>query len=90
MRGFTASLTAHPVQIANAGNAAQSLTFSLTQFGTVSSTGTLQVLTGAETASNTPQAPNAVVPKTSTITTGKTFTYNAPAFSVSVITVTTQ
>ncbi|OJT01748.1 hypothetical protein TRAPUB_7804 [Trametes pubescens] len=78
------------IKIANAGSTAQSITFSLTQFSTVSSTGTLQVLTGAETASNTPQAPNAVVPQTSTITTGKTFTYNAPAFSVSVITVTTQ
>ncbi|KAI0635237.1 glycoside hydrolase family 51 protein [Trametes polyzona] len=78
------------IKIANAGSSAQSLTFQLTQFSSVSSTGTLQVLTGPETASNTPEAPQAVVPKTSTIGTGKTFTYNAPAFSVSVITVTTH
>nr|6ZPS_AAA Chain AAA, MgGH51 [Meripilus giganteus]6ZPV_AAA Chain AAA, MgGH51 [Meripilus giganteus]6ZPW_AAA Chain AAA, MgGH51 [Meripilus giganteus]6ZPX_AAA Chain AAA, MgGH51 [Meripilus giganteus]6ZPY_AAA Chain AAA, MgGH51 [Meripilus giganteus]6ZPZ_AAA Chain AAA, MgGH51 [Meripilus giganteus]6ZQ0_AAA Chain AAA, MgGH51 [Meripilus giganteus]6ZQ1_AAA Chain AAA, MgGH51 [Meripilus giganteus] len=78
------------IKIANAGSSAQSLTFQLTQFNSVSSTGTLQVLTGPETASNTPEAPQAIVPKTSTIGTGKTFTYNAPAFSVSVITVTTN
>ncbi|KAH9852567.1 glycoside hydrolase family 51 protein [Lenzites betulinus] len=78
------------IKIANAGSTAQSLTLDLTQFASVSTSGTLQVLTGAETASNTPAAPNTVVPKTSTITTGKTFTYNAPAFSVSVITLTTH
>ncbi|KAI0674371.1 glycoside hydrolase family 51 protein [Trametes maxima] len=78
------------IKVANAGNAAQSLTFELSQFGSVSSSGTVQVLTGPETASNTPEAPNTVVPKTSTIRTGKSFTYNAPAFSVSVITVTTH
>ncbi|KAI0372021.1 glycoside hydrolase family 51 protein [Pilatotrama ljubarskyi] len=78
------------IKVANAGASAQSITFQLTQFSSVSSTGTLQLLTGAETASNTPEAPQTVVPKTSSIRTGKTFTYNAPAFSVSVITVTTH
>ncbi|KAI0826549.1 glycoside hydrolase family 51 protein [Trametes gibbosa] len=78
------------IKIANAGSTAESLTFQLTQFSSVSASGTLQVLTGPETASNTPTSPAAVVPKTSTIGTGKTFTYNAPAFSVSVITLTTH
>ncbi|KAH9896932.1 glycoside hydrolase [Cubamyces lactineus] len=78
------------IKVANAGSSAESITFQLTQFGTVSGSGTLQLLTGSETASNTPEAPETVVPKTSTIRTGKTFTYNAPAFSVSVITVTTH
>ncbi|KAJ8482482.1 hypothetical protein ONZ51_g5328 [Trametes cubensis] len=76
--------------VANAGSSAENITFQLNQFGTVSGSGTLQLLTGPETASNTPEAPETVVPKTSTIRTGKTFTYNAPAFSVSVITVTTH
>ncbi|KAI0360609.1 glycoside hydrolase family 51 protein [Trametes cingulata] len=78
------------IKVANAGSSAESLTFQLTQFSSVSNTGTLQLLTGPETASNTPAAPQTVVPKTSSIRTGKTFTYNAPAFSVSVITVTTH
>lgn len=65
------------------------LTFNL-PFSTVATTGTAQVLMGAMTASNTPSTPNAVAPVTSTITTGKTFNYNAPAFSVSVLTFTAQ
>lgn len=59
-------------------------------FGTVATSGTAQVLTGAATASNTPTNPNLVVPTTSTITTGKTFSYTAPAFSVNVLTVTAE
>ncbi|KAI1785451.1 glycoside hydrolase family 51 protein [Ganoderma leucocontextum] len=78
------------IKVANAGTASASITFDLTQFSTVASSGTLQLLTGADTASNTPAAPQTVVPQSSTITTGRTFTYNAPAFSVSVITTTTH
>ncbi|CDO70623.1 hypothetical protein BN946_scf184748.g21 [Trametes cinnabarina] len=78
------------IKVANAGSSAESITFQLNQFGSVASAGTLQLLTGAETASNTPDAPETIVPKTSTIRTGKSFTYDAPAFSVSVITVTTH
>ncbi|KAG6860468.1 hypothetical protein C0995_010759 [Termitomyces sp. Mi166 len=55
-------------------------------FATVATTGTLQVIQGSATTSNTPTTPNAAVPVTSSITTGTTFTYNAPGFSVSVIT----
>ncbi|KAI0711223.1 glycoside hydrolase [Earliella scabrosa] len=78
------------IKVANAGSAAASLTFDLSQFSTVASSGTLQVLTGAQSASNTPAAPNTITPKTSTLSTGRSFTYGAPAFSVSVITVTTR
>ncbi|PIL37709.1 hypothetical protein GSI_01403 [Ganoderma sinense ZZ0214-1] len=78
------------IKVANAGNASASITFDLTQFGTVSRAGTLQLLTGGATASNTPEAPLTVVPQSSNIATGKTFTYNPPAFSVSVITTRTQ
>ncbi|EKM56923.1 glycoside hydrolase family 51 protein [Phanerochaete carnosa HHB-10118-sp] len=72
------------IKIANSGNSSAQLAFAL-PFSDVASSGTLQLLTGAETASNTPEAPNTVVPKTSTITTGKTIDYTAPAFSVSII-----
>ncbi|KAF8962334.1 glycoside hydrolase family 51 protein [Flammula alnicola] len=75
------------IKISNTAASAAPLTFVL-PFGTVSSTGTAQVLTGTGTASNTPTNPNLIVPVTSTITTGKTFNYNAPAVSVSVITLT--
>ncbi|KAJ6578603.1 glycoside hydrolase family 51 protein [Mycena sp. CBHHK59/15] len=74
------------IKISNTVGTAAPITFVL-PFATVAPAGTAQVLTGAATASNTPTAPNRVVPKNSTITTGKTFTYTAPAFSVNVITV---
>jgi len=73
-------------KIANTNTAAATLTFVL-PFGTVATSGTVQVLTGASTASNTPTNPNLIVPVNSTITTGQTFNYNAPAVSVSVLTV---
>ena len=79
-----------PRQVANAGNASASITFDLSQFHRVARSGTLQLLTGDGTASNTPDAPLTVVQQSSRITTGKTFTYEAPAFSVSVITTTTE
>ncbi|KAM5533877.1 hypothetical protein V8D89_012417 [Ganoderma adspersum] len=78
------------IKVSNAGSSAASITFDLSQFSTIASSGTLQLLTGAETASNTPAAPQAILPQSSSITTGKTFTYNAPAFSVSVITTKTN
>ncbi|TBU48917.1 glycoside hydrolase [Dichomitus squalens] len=78
------------IKVANAGNASASITFDMSQFSTVASSGTLQLLTGPETASNTPEAPQTILPETSTISTGKSFTYNASAFSVSVITTTTH
>ncbi|KAF7797072.1 hypothetical protein EIP86_008264 [Pleurotus ostreatoroseus] len=74
------------IKVANAGSSAATVAFTL-PFGTVASTGTLQQITGPATASNTPEAPNTVVPVTSTISTGKTINLNAPAFSVSLITV---
>lgn len=73
-----------PKKIANSGSSSSQLAFAL-PFDNVASSGTLQLLTGPETASNTPEAPNTVVPQTSTITTGKTINYTAPAFSISVI-----
>jgi len=73
------------IKISNTVSTAAPLTFVL-PFATVAATGTAQVLTGAEIASNTPTTPNLVVPKNSTIRTGKTFSYTAPGFSVSVLT----
>ncbi|KAJ6461979.1 alfa-L-arabinofuranosidase precursor [Mycena vulgaris] len=73
------------IKLSNTVGTAAPLTFVL-PFATVATTGTAQVLTGAVTASNTPTTPNLVVPKNRTITTGKTFSYTAPGFSVSVLT----
>ncbi|KAJ6454678.1 glycoside hydrolase family 51 protein [Mycena sanguinolenta] len=73
------------IKISNTVGTAAPLTFDL-PFGTVARTGTAQILTGAATASNTPTTPNLIVPKNTTITTGKTFSYTAPGFSVSVLT----
>ncbi|KAL0573244.1 hypothetical protein V5O48_008712 [Marasmius crinis-equi] len=73
------------IKVANAGSSAQTLRFAL-PFNNVATSGTLQLLTGAQTASNTPDTPNAVTPRNSTVAVGKTFNYQAPAFSVSVIT----
>ncbi|PFH50482.1 glycoside hydrolase family 51 protein [Amanita thiersii Skay4041] len=75
------------IKVSNTVSTAASLTFALpSSFSTVATSGIVQVLTGAATASNTPTAPNTIVPVTSSISTGKTFNYNAPGFSVSVIT----
>lgn len=74
-------------QVSNTVGAAASLAFAL-PFATVSTTGTAQILTGAMNASNTPTTPDLIVPQTRIITTGKTFNYNAPGFSVSVLTFT--
>lgn len=77
------------IQISNTASTAETLTFVMpTTFTTIATSGTAQVLTGAETASNSPTTgPNNVVPETSTIATGRTFNFTAPAFSVSVLTV---
>ncbi|KAJ7033209.1 alfa-L-arabinofuranosidase precursor [Mycena alexandri] len=73
------------IKISNTVGTAAPLTFVL-PFATVATTGTAQVLSGAQNASNTPTTPNLVVPKNSTIRTGKTFSYQAPPFSLSVLT----
>ncbi|KAL0571025.1 hypothetical protein V5O48_010931 [Marasmius crinis-equi] len=75
------------IKIANAGEAAQNLTFAL-PFDNIASTGNLQVLTGPANASNTPDTPDAVTPRETTIATGKTFDYEAPGYSVTVVTFT--
>ncbi|KAF9051818.1 glycoside hydrolase family 51 protein [Panaeolus papilionaceus] len=75
------------IKIANNASNGESLTFNL-PFNTISSTGTAEVLSGSAAAANTPSSPNAVHPVTSTISTGKSFTYNAPALSFTVITLT--
>jgi alpha-N-arabinofuranosidase len=73
------------IKISNTVGNTAPLTFVL-PFGTVAKSGSAQVLVGAGTASNTPTTPDLVVPKNSTIPTGKTFSYDAPGFSVSVLT----
>ncbi|KAG6828328.1 hypothetical protein H0H87_002383 [Tephrocybe sp. NHM501043] len=88
-QAFTSSSIYEPFdtyeKVSNTIGTVTPVTFVL-PFNTVASSGTLQVLQGSATTSNTPTNPNAAVPVTSNIATGKSFTYNAPGFSVSVIT----
>ncbi|KAG2073138.1 glycoside hydrolase family 51 protein [Suillus decipiens] len=72
------------VKIANAAIKAEVMSFEL-PFNNVHRTGTATVLSGSATASNSPEAPEAVKPVTSQITTGKCFTYVTPAYSVNVL-----
>ena len=74
-----------PRQIANTGTSATPFTFNL-PFSTVASTGTVQILSGTATASNTPTNPNAIVPRNNSVPTGKTFSFNAGPVSLNVIT----
>ncbi|KII84680.1 glycoside hydrolase family 51 protein [Plicaturopsis crispa FD-325 SS-3] len=77
------------IKVANAGADASDLTFQL-PFSTVASSGMAQVLTGSVNATNSNVTPNAVTPKTSTVSTGKNFDYTAPAYSLSVLTLDAQ
>ncbi|KAF9497291.1 alfa-L-arabinofuranosidase precursor [Pleurotus eryngii] len=74
------------IKVSNTVAAQANLTFVL-PFANVATSGSLQVLTGAATASNSPTTPSALAPATRTITTGKTFTFAAAGFSVNVITI---
>lgn len=76
------------IKISNTVSTDADITFAL-PFSSVASTGTLQVLSGGQNDSNTPVTPDLVSPGNSTITTGPTFDYTAPGYSVSVITVHT-
>ncbi|PCH45069.1 glycoside hydrolase family 51 protein [Wolfiporia cocos MD-104 SS10] len=78
------------IKLVNFAGNASDVTFDLSSFSSVSSTGSLQLLTGSETTSNSPETPNAAIPVTSSITTGSTFNYTAPGYSVSVITLGTN
>ncbi|EPS93982.1 hypothetical protein FOMPIDRAFT_94932, partial [Fomitopsis schrenkii] len=75
------------IKIVNPTSGNEDVEFELA-FSNVASSGTLQLLQGAQTDSNTPTTPGLVTPQTSTITTGMTFNYTAPSYSISVITVT--
>lgn len=74
------------IKISNVDTADAVLNFVL-PFKNVGSKGSLQLLTGNATASNTPQNPNLFAPVTSSISVGKTFNFTAPPVSVSVITI---
>lgn len=73
-------------KVSNTAGTADSLTF---DFGNVkiASSGTVQMLTGPPTESNTKADPTLFVPATNKIPTGSKFNFSAPPFSVSVITV---
>ncbi|KAF7291896.1 Alpha-L-AF-C domain-containing protein [Mycena indigotica] len=77
------------IKISNSAAASQDLTFVL-PFESVSSVGSLELLTGAATTSNTPAAPDLIAPVASRIPVGTIFNYTAPATSFSIITLTAQ
>ncbi|KIJ61497.1 glycoside hydrolase family 51 protein [Hydnomerulius pinastri MD-312] len=74
------------IKISNTDSVAAPITFNLPF--PVATYGTATVLSGPATASNSPSAPNTVVPVKSTITLGRSFNYTAPAYSVQVLTAT--
>lgn len=77
------------IKIANTGTTAEEMAFEL-PFNGVHGTGTATVLSGSGTASNSPEAPNAVAPVISQVKTGKSFSYTVPAYSVNVLRVEVQ
>ncbi|KAJ7931139.1 glycoside hydrolase family 51 protein [Mycena leptocephala] len=77
------------IKISNNAATTADMTFVL-PFDTVSDIGTVQVISGAGNASNTPEAPDLISPVTTQLPTGATFNYTAPAISVSVITLSAQ
>ncbi|EKM75678.1 hypothetical protein AGABI1DRAFT_116269, partial [Agaricus bisporus var. burnettii JB137-S8] len=75
------------IKVSNTGGSTSRLTFNL-PFNNVATSGTAQILTGSGTASNTPNNPNLITPQSRNIQTGRSFTFDAPAVSVSVLTFT--
>ncbi|KAF8156660.1 alfa-L-arabinofuranosidase precursor [Crassisporium funariophilum] len=75
------------IKVSNTAATATVLTFVL-PFQHVDSKGSVQMLTGNGTTSNTPASPNLLAPFTSSIATGKTFNFTAAPVSVSVLTFT--
>ncbi|PBK63683.1 alfa-L-arabinofuranosidase precursor [Armillaria solidipes] len=71
------------IKVINRNDNATDVTFQL-PFN-VSNAAAVTVLTGAKTSANTPSDPDLVLPQTSSISTGSTFDYSAPAFSVNVL-----
>ncbi|TFK48849.1 glycoside hydrolase family 51 protein [Heliocybe sulcata] len=74
--------------VANTNSTTSSLVFELPAGTTVpSGTGTLTVLTGPQNATNSPGAPDTVTPRTASVAVGERIEYEAPGYSVSVISV---
>ncbi|KAJ3878682.1 glycoside hydrolase family 51 protein [Lentinula edodes] len=76
------------IKVVNTVGAASNVIFQLPF--SVEDTATVQLLTGAETDSNTPTAPNIVTPQHSSLVVSETFAYTAPGFSVSILTLITS
>ena len=74
------------MQVVNPSSIDEDVQFDLA-FSHVASSGTLQLMHGHQSDCNTPVTPGLVTPQTSNITTGKTFNYSAPSYSVGIITV---
>ncbi|EJD05374.1 glycoside hydrolase [Fomitiporia mediterranea MF3/22] len=76
------------IKVANAGSDSANVNFSL-PFN-VAQEATLTVLSGGQNDSNTPAAPNTVVPKTSNFNGRRDLTLTAPPFSLNVVKLTQQ
>ncbi|KIK69678.1 glycoside hydrolase family 51 protein [Collybiopsis luxurians FD-317 M1] len=74
------------IKVVNTVGSSSNVTFNL-PFA-VARTATNQMLVGGQSDSNSPTTPNLITPKTSTVNVGQSFTYDAPGFSVSVLTLT--
>jgi len=73
------------IKIVNAGNTASSTKINLAAIGKISPKATLAVLTGKPGDKNTAQRAQQVLPANSELAVTKSFNYNAPAYSLSVI-----
>ncbi|KAF5389330.1 hypothetical protein D9757_003420 [Collybiopsis confluens] len=76
-----------PNQVVNTAAVSSNVTFHL-PFA-VEKSATRQILSGGLNDSNTPAAPNLITPQTSAVSVNQSFTYAAPGFSVSVLTLNT-
>ncbi|KIK53431.1 glycoside hydrolase family 51 protein [Collybiopsis luxurians FD-317 M1] len=74
------------LKVVNTATSANTVVFTLS-FTPGSTAGTGTILTAPSGTMNTPTNPNAAVPSNFSFTAGKTITYNAPALSLSVLTV---
>ena len=77
------------LKLVNAGSTSTQARVNLSGLGSINRVATSTVLTGDPTTENTCDNPQNVVPKTSSFNASKSFTYDAPAYSLTVIRIKT-
>lgn len=78
------------LKLVNAGNLASTMKVNLSGFGKIMAPAEITMLTADAEAENTLENPGNVVPTTSVFKAGKTFDYNTPPMSLSVIRIKTK